>query len=353
MRRNLGIYVGAALAAGFAFSVGACRPADTQPPFQSVLIKGLDLPPGANAIVAVQSTAGNSAAAGKFAVAAQTATSVVINSALLVVKNIELNKEGVDEALDETSGDGEFQMELEGPFVINLVGETIQNLGTSGIDDDADNDGIEDSEDADDDNDGQSDANDNDDDNDGLADEQDQVVDNSPVFDAIDLPPGVYNEIAFAISPLGADEAPPGSAMTGLSILVSGTIAGVPFEYCDNFEGRLQIGASTGIVVEDGLLATFLLTFDPVGWFAGIDPSTGTLTEAGVLRICDGQNAVLAEVIRAAIGARARLGSDADGDGDDDADEDGDLQVDDQAADGGIDENAGGEGTENPQSPGS
>src|SRR3989304_9645500 len=118
--------------------------------------------------------------------------------------------------------------------------------------------------------------------------------------------------------------------MVGVSVLVSGSINGVPFESCGNSGEELGFSSSNGIVVDDNALAPFLLTFDPLGWFAGVDPAGGTLSEDGVLRMCDGENAALADIVRLAIRERARLGRGEEGDGDDEDDEDGDLEDDEE-----------------------
>ncbi len=304
----------------------------------SVLTKGLSLPPGTNAILAVKSTAAKSSQDAGSLPAAQSIAGVTLTTAMVVLEEIELETVA-EAAADAESGDDDedegAEVELEGPFLVDLVNETVMNLGSSHIDDDADDDGVDDVADDDDDGDGESDEADEDDDNDDVPDEEDQTLGETPLFDALDLPAGTYSSVEFELSPLDADEAPaPDHPMIGLSVFVSGTINGVPFEYCGSFEEEMEFSSSNGIVVDDHTLATFLLTFDPLSWFAGVDPAAGTLSEDGVLRMCGDENAALAEIVRQAIRERARLGSDEDGDGDDDDDEDGDLEDDEEEDDG-------------------
>ncbi|MDO8631249.1 MAG: hypothetical protein Q7R41_12225 [Phycisphaerales bacterium] len=310
--------------------VGAPNPSGSD----SILTKGLNLPPGTNAILAVKSTSAKSSQDAGSLPTAQSIASVTLTTAMLVLEEIELETVA-EAAADAESGDDDegegTEVELEGPFLIDLVNATVMNLGSSHIDDDADDDGVGDVEDDDDDSDGESDDADEDDDNDGVLDDEDQTVGETPLFDALDLPAGTYSSVEFKLSPLEADEAPaPDHPMIGLSVFVSGSINGVPFEYCGSFEEEMEFSSSNGIVVDDNALATFLLTFDPLGWFANVDPAEGTLSEDGVLRMCGGENAVSAEIVRQAIRERARLGSDEDGDGDDDDDEDGDLEDDEE-----------------------
>ena len=300
---------------------------------QSVLTKGLDLPPGTNAVVAVKSTASGSAVNAKsFSPLAQATPGVSLDTAMIVFDEIEL--ELLTDSMEAGDDEDDGEVELEGPFLVDLVKETVQNLGESNLDDDTDDDGVDDVDDDDDDGDGELDADDDDDDNDGVPDDEDQTVGETRLFDALELPPGTYGRVRFKVEPLEEDDAPASDhPMVGLSVLASGSMDGVPFEYCGSFEATFELDSSAGIVVDTDAVATFLVTVDPVGWFEGLDPSVGTLSEDGVLRICGDSNSELGEMVQAAISQRARLGRDEDGDGDDDDDEDADLEDDDDSAD--------------------
>ncbi len=300
----------------------------------SVLTKGITLPPGTNAILAIKSTAGVSTVAAKASsVSAQIiGDTVTLDSALIVLKEIELRQ-----ACNAETGEEGLEFELEGPFLVDLVNNMVRNLGTSHIDDDADDDGVEDIDDDDDDNDGVPDDEDDDDDGDGIDDDDDQTMGETQLFDAVELPEGIYHRIEFKLDKLDAEDAPDSNPeMIGFSVRVMGSIMSadgmVSMEYCASFEEELKFRSNDGIVVEPGIVATFLLTVDPTGWFAGVNPADGMLTD-GVLVICGDSNPDLAEVVRNNIHERGRLGHDDDGDGDDDDDEDGDLEDDDGSED--------------------
>ena len=316
---------------------------------QSVLTKGLDLPPGTNAVVAVKSTAAaNATNAKSYAPLAQGTPGVALDTAMILLKEIKLELlTDSGQAGDDVEGDDEEEnddVELEGPFLVDLVDQTVQNLGHSNLDDDSDDDGVSDVDDDDDDGDGELDADDNDDDSDGVPDEEDQTVGETRLFDALELPPGTYGRVRFKVAPLEQDDAPHADhPMMGLSVLASGSMDGVPFEYCGSFEATFALDSSEGIVVDTDAVATFLVTVDPLGWFADLDLSVGTLSDDGVLRICGDSNVELGDMIRAAISQRARLGRDEDGDGDDDDDLDGDLEDDDHNGDSDVDDHDGGD----------
>lgn len=294
----------------------------------SVLTKGITLPPGTNAILAIKSMAGSSSAAAD-------GSTVELLTALIVLKEIKLREE-----FDDELGDDALRFDLEGPFLIDLMPPTsVRNLGTSNIDDDADDDGVRDVDDDDDDGDGVSDDDDDDDDNDGVPDEDDQTMGEIRLFDALELPAGTYRRIEFKLDELDAEDAPePDHEMVGFSIRVTGSITSsdgattVDMEYCASFDEELRFRSMEGIVVEPGIVATFLLMFDPAAWFAGVDPADGTLDEEGDLIICGDSNPALADIVRDNIHVSARLGRDEDGDGEDD-DDDGDLEDDDQSND--------------------
>ncbi len=299
-----------------------------------VLTKGLTFPPGTNAILAVKSTVGRSASAGSAksaATSAQLTRTLVIDSAQVVFAEVKLHSaaDGVDDGGEDD--DEGTKIELDGPFLVDLVAETVLNLGTSNLDDDADDDGVRDVDDSDDDSDGVPDDVDDDDDGDGIPDVDDQTVGETRVFDALVLPPGTYRRIKFKMDRLDADDAPePDDPMIGLSVLVAGSIDGVPFEFCTGLKQSFEFRSSAGIVVDDGSLATFLLTIDPLSWFAGINVALGTLSDDGVLRVCGDDNPDLVDAVVRAIKTSARLGRDDDGDGDDDDDSGDDHDSDDE-----------------------
>ncbi|MFQ5495375.1 MAG: hypothetical protein ACE5EX_08340 [Phycisphaerae bacterium] len=317
----------------------------------SVLTRGLKLPPGTNAIVALATTAKVPGTT------LQTATNgLSLDSAMLVVEDIKLYlpADGVDDG--EAEDEDGFEMTLQGPFLVDLKGESVRNLGTGALDADADDDGVDDVDDSDDDNDGVPDEVDSDDDGDGVPDADDQTVgETTKIFDAVTIPEGIYRRIKFRLDDLTAEDAPASDhPLIGKSVVVNGTISGmvdgaatdVPMEFCANFDDDLEFRSTMGVtVVKGGSIATFLMTVDPDGWFvdvAGTD-FTGRLT-GGKLIICEDSNADLGELVRTRIRERFRMGRDDDGDGSDDDDADGDLEDDDP--DGGVEDDDAGVGQE-------
>lgn len=302
----------------------------------SVLTKGLTLPKGTNAIIAMKSSAeGSEDGSGTMPETDPGMTDVTFDTATLVMKEIKLYlpHDGSDDG--ESDDDDGFEIKLVGPFVVNLVDGSIMNLGMSRLDDDSDDDGVPDWDDDDDDNDGIPDDMDDDDDGDGIPDDEDQHMGELKIFDAVEIPAGIYHRIKFRVDPLTADEAPD-HPMVGLSASITGTLNGVSFEFCSDDKADLEFRSEEGIVVTegDGNVSTFLLTFDPASWFSGIDPSTGVLSDDQVLRMCGDDNPELSSMVMENLEQRIHLGRDEDGDGidDDDDDEDDDDDDDDMSA---------------------
>lgn len=276
---------------------------------ESPLTKGLDLPAGTNALLIV-STADSSTSAAPNDQPVDPPI-VHLDSASINLLKIKLHTnedetetlENGDDGGDEGDEDGAVsdaddeddgqEIDLMGPFLVDLMAETVLNLGTSHIDDD-----------------------------DGVEDGEDHLLGEGKTFDALTLPEGTYNRIRFRVRVLHAEHAPSSDhPMIGYSIRAAGTIDGVPFEYCARINEDLEVRSADGIVVTDGSIAAFVLTFDPASWFADVDPSQGSLSDDGVLQICDDSNPELAELIRDRIHRHVRFGHDHDGDGDDDNDE--------------------------------
>lgn len=346
-------------------------------------VQGIGIPSSANAVMTVSSTVGASTATAKsFQAAAAISGRVQIDSATIVLQQVsfEMDDEGngsdstagndtagsdpngapadsggandvktgsaqkdnnspqsdgsADPQMDPNEGDpsaddGDKENEgdpeddhllLEGPFVVDLINETVVNHGTTFINDDADRDGTPDIEDDDDDGDGVPDQLDTDDDNDGIPDQDDHTLGDSSLLDAVTLSPGQYSRIKFQMNPLDAAVAP-GDPMTGFSILVSGSIDGVPFRYCGRYTEDFKVQSLTSIAVTDGSVASFLLDFDPVSWFDGVDPAAGELTADGMLEMCDDSNAALGQIVHDNIHQLVKLAEDDDGDGVDDSEQ--------------------------------
>lgn len=270
----------------------------------SSLPNGLDLPAGTNALLSVH-VSGASPAALTLDAGGKT---VELTTALMGLSEVKLRTASTTDAEAE-------ELSLEGPFVVNLETGTVENLGTSNIDDDCDDDGIEDSDDTDDDNDGTSDSSDSDDDDDGVADDDDSVMDESEIVDALELPAGTYTKIEAKLDKIeDGDGIDPASPLLGKSLYIEGTFDGIPFRVTADFDEEFEVENPEGIVVEDGSIASFILSFDIAGWFEGIDLSAAE-TEGGVVLLDSGHNQALFEQFRDNVKATMDLENDSDNDG--------------------------------------
>lgn len=264
---------------------------------------GLNLPEGTNALLSVR-MATPSAGALTLEVSAGT---VEITTALMGLKEIELE---TAETADDT------EIDLEGPFVVDLNNGTVENLGSSRIDDDADDDGVEDADDSDDDGDGTEDSSDADDDDDGVADSDDSVMDEVEIFDALELPAGVYTEIQAKLDRIDLEDGiDPASSLAGNSLFIEGTLAGQAFRVIADFDEEFEIENPAGITVDDASIASFILTFNPAAWFEGIDLSAADQDADGVVVLDNDNNTALFEQFRDNVKTGAEIENDEDGDG--------------------------------------
>jgi hypothetical protein len=270
----------------------------------SSLPNGLDLPAGTNALLSVYVSRSAPAAltldaGGK---------TVEITTALMGLSEVKLRTAS-------TSDSEAAELSLEGPFVVNLETGTVENLGSSNIDDDCDDDGIEDSDDTDDDGDGTSDSSDSDDDDDGVEDGDDSVMDESEIVDALELPAGTYTKIEAKLDKIeDGDGIDPTSPLAGKSLYIEGTYDGTPFVVTADFDEEFEVENPEGIVVEDGSIASFILSFNLGGWFEGIDLSAAD-AEGGVVLLDSGHNQALYEAFRDNVKATMDLENDSDDDG--------------------------------------
>lgn len=343
MKQHGGVWwAGSSILATFVFVMMSCTSNSSQTgdeviaPSQSAqdLVFGLSLPEGTNAVISIDDfSALAGTASGTSARRAQGA-GIVLDSAWIVLREIVLKLP------EEESDDGDDdQIKLVGPFVVDLLASTVENLGASNINNDADGDGVKDLLDDDDDDDGVPDGQDDDDDGDGVPDEADQDVDQTRIFDALTLPEGVYRRIRFRMAPLDAEDLGlEDHFLDGLSALVTGTIGGVAFEYSTRIRENFDIESKVGIQVVNGEIATFLVTLDVAGWFAGEDIAQATMGDGGIVVINDnGENRDLANQIRALIKSTSEFGhddleGDAHGNGDSDSDDEGDDSSSDSAS---------------------
>ncbi len=265
---------------------------------------GLDLPPGTNALLSVHVTTSAPAA-----LTVETpAGTITMDTALMGLKEIELEA--------EEEGESETDIDLEGPFVVDLNAGTVENLGSSHIDDDADDDGVEDSDDSDDDGDGSDDSSDSDDDGDGVADGDDNVMDEIEIFDALELPAGTYKEIKAKLDRVDVEDGiDPASPLAGKSLYLAGTFNGQPFRVEADFDDEFVIQSETGIVVTDTSIANFILTFNVAGWFEGVDLSTATVNGEGVVVLSNESNTAIFDQIKENLQSSTEIENDDDGDG--------------------------------------
>ncbi|HEX5036224.1 MAG TPA: hypothetical protein VFX30_03605 [bacterium] len=327
------------LAAGL-FALSACGAGATGSggSASTPITSGVALPAGANALLTVN-VASPSAAALSLETAAGPAE---ISSAFLGLREIELKT--------SSEGDDSGETELKGPFVVDLNALTVQNLGSSNIDDDADDDGSRDDSDTDDDSDGTPDSADMDDDGDGVPDSEDHVMGESEIVDAIALPPGTYTEIEAKLAKVTAEDSiDPSHPLAGKSVYLEGTLNGQAFVISGDFDAKFEVENSAGIAVTDGSIASFVLTFDPAAWFDGIDISTAEKDAGGVILLDAEHNATLFEQFQANLAHSAKMESDDDHDGigddseghDDGDDHGGDVSDDIGGSDDGSDHDVG------------
>lgn len=266
---------------------------------------GLTVPKGTNAVLRAYVN-GSSASALTLDADGQ---SLEVDIALVGLSEVKLRTA-------ETTDAEAAELSLPGPYVVDLVAGTVENLGASRIDDDSDDDSIEDSEDIDDDDDGVEDSEDIDDDDDGIMDDDDVVMDESEIFDALELPAGLYTKIEAKLDKIEeGDGIDPTSPLAGKSIYIEGTLDGTPFRVTADFDEEFEVENPSGILVEDGSIASFILSFDVAGWFAGLDLSAAEASEDGLVFLDSEHNQELFEQFRDRVKARMDLENDSDDDG--------------------------------------
>ncbi|HSA58955.1 MAG TPA: hypothetical protein VLJ37_04650 [bacterium] len=264
----------------------------------------LNLPAGTNALLSVY-VSGSGPAALTLDAGGKT---VEITTALMGLSEVKLRTAS-------TTDTEATELSLPGPFIVDLEAQTVENLGPSHIDDDADDDGIEDSKDSDDDGDGTPDVSDSDDDGDGVADEDDYVMDECSIVDALELPAGTYTKIEAKLDKIeDGDGIDPASPLAGKSLYIEGTFDGTPFVVTADFDEEFEVVNPAGIVVEDGSIASFILSFNLAGWFEGIDLSAAE-TEGGIVLLDSGHNSALFEQFRDNVKATMDMENDSDDDG--------------------------------------
>lgn len=303
------------IACAFALAAAGCSGASGTGGTGSTapVANGLDLPAGTNALLSVHVSGGSGTAALTLDVGGKT---VELTTALIGLSEIELRTESMS---DEEAT----EIELEGPFIVDLNNETVENLGSSHIDDDSDDDGIEDSDDSDDDGDGTADSSDSDDDGDGVADSEDSIMDEIEIFDALELPVGTYTKIEAKLDKIEeGDGVDPASPMADRSMYLEGTYDGTPFRVTADFDEEFEVENAAGIVVDDASITSFILSFNVAGWFDGIDLSTAVAEGDGTVLLDNDHNQALFQDFRDNVKATMDLEHDEDDDGTPDDEDD-------------------------------
>lgn len=270
------------------------------------IANGLDLPPGTNAILSVRTVTSS----------APPALTIDTGSGTLELTTCLLGIDEIELETAETADNTEVEIDLEGPFVVDCVNETVENLGTSNVDDDADDDGEEDSEDTDDDNDGVPDAEDDDDDNDDVADADDSVMDEIEILDAVELVPGCYAEIEADLDRIDVEDGiDPASPLAGNSLFLEGTLDGQCVRVIADFDEEFEIESDPCIEVTDTSITSFILSFNPGACFQGLDLSGATTDAEGCIVLSNDSNQELFQQCRDNVKAAAEFENDEDGDG--------------------------------------
>lgn len=301
MKHSKMLFLAAGLFALSACGTGATGSGDS---VSTPITRGIPLPAGANALLTV-----NVASSSAAVLSLETAAGPVeISTAFLGLREIELKTGSEGEDSGET--------ELKGPFVVDLNALTVENLGSSNIDDDADDDGSRDDVDTDDDSDGTPDSSDADDDSDGVPDSEDHVMGKSEIVDAIALPPGTYTKIEAKLAKVTAEDGiDPSHPLAGKSVYLEGSLNGQAFVISGDFDAEFEVENSAGIAVTDTSIASFVLTFDPAAWFEGIDLSTAEKNADGVVLLDAEHNATLFDQFKANLAHSAKMEADDDHDG--------------------------------------
>ncbi len=212
------------------------------------------------------------AAAPSFVVAAPESftdgtNTLVLDQVDLVLREIELKKSDATTSCSESQGDDECE-ELEfGPVLLSLP------LGTAGAE---------------------------------------------RVF-SVTVTPGTYSEVEFEIHSPSHDEdaafVQANPAFAGVSVHVTGTYNGAPFDFVSNLEAEQEVHLATPLVVAEGVAADLTLFVNLDGWFrdaggALVDPATAAAGQSN-------ENLVKENIKRA-----FEAFEDGDHDGDDDHGED-------------------------------
>ena len=114
----------------------------------------------------------------------------------------------------------------------------------------------------------------------------------TPPMPTVEITPGTYHELEVEI-----DNVLP----SGNSIEISGTYSigniDFPFEFTSTMDEDYDVDNPSGIQVNEGEVVTFLLELDLPSLFAGIDFSTASIDNDGVIRINATSNSNLQDII--------------------------------------------------------
>lgn len=130
-----------------------------------------------------------------------------------------------------------------------------------------------------------------------------------PDFGIADLAPGVYSEIEMEMEPVLENE-------QTISIKATFTKDNVdfPVEFTSNDDFELEIEREQGFSLTEGELSQILIVIDLDALFSGVDFSTASVDDDGVIRINESSNPSLSDIIENNLENALEAGEDDDDD---------------------------------------
>jgi hypothetical protein len=159
----------------------------------------------------------------------------------------------------------------------------------------------------------------------------------SPAIPDVQLVDGSYRRIEFKIKPNRTlDGADP---MLNSSVYVAGTVlvgsSPTPFAVSLRIDEEFKLMGAGALKVDPSISNALNVAFDPAVWFAAVDFSTASVDATGTIVVSDASNQELWQVVRDNLKRSTKFGEDEDGDGElkeDEAEGDGEEGVEAEAA---------------------
>ncbi|GAA4845923.1 hypothetical protein [Algivirga pacifica] len=146
----------------------------------------------------------------------------------------------------------------------------------------------------------------------------------SPELPLSMVEPGLYNEVEVEIDNVLEGEH---------SVIFKGTYesaeGAVAFEFTSNEEFEFEVESDTGFQIDEATVSNLLVLFDFDIILNGVDMSTATVAEDGVIYINEAMNAELYETITRQLEIAGDVDEDDDNDGEHDDDEEEENEVED------------------------